>query len=105
MFWMRAGFILLILFLLWLDLGVLNRKAHVIRVKEALLWSAMWIAIGLSFSVFVYFGYQNHWLGLGKDPATGQVAIDPVDKVKLEGHTSTVKNQTGYVIEESLSVE
>ena len=105
MIWIWVGFIVLILALLALDLGVLNRKAHVIGVKEALKWSAFWIALGLSFSFFVYFGYQNHWLGLGMDPETGQVAVDPIDKVKLEGHTATVKYLTGYIIEKSLSVD
>ena len=104
MIWIWTGFIVLILGLLALDLGVFNRKAHVIGVKEALGWSAFWISLGLLFSVFVYFGYQNHWLGLGK-AADGTIAIDPVDKVRLEGHTATVKYLTGYVIEKSLSVD
>jgi tellurite resistance protein TerC len=105
MIWMWIGFIVLILALLALDLGVLNRKAHVIGVKEALGWSALWIALGVSFSVFVYFGYQHHWLGLGKDPATDKIALDPIDNVPLEGHTAAVKYLTGYVIEKSLSVD
>ena len=105
MIWMWVGFIVLILALLALDLGVLNRKAHVIGVKEALGWSAFWIALGLSFSIFVYYGYQNHWLGLGKDPATGNVLIDPIGKEPLEGRTATIKYLTGYVIEKSLSVD
>src|SRR5687767_4023126 len=105
MIWMWVGFIVLILALLALDLGVLNRKAHVIGVKEALGWSAFWIALVLSFSVFVYYGYENHWAGLSKDPKTGQVAKDPIDNVELQGHTATVKYLTGYVIEKSLSVD
>src|SRR5688500_2594184 len=104
MIWIWIGFVLLILALLALDLGVLNRKAHVIGVKEALGWSAFWISLGLLFSVVVYFGYDNHWLGLGKAP-DGTVAVDPVDKVELKGHTATVKYLTGYVIEKSLSVD
>src|SRR5688572_18835993 len=104
MVWVWIGFILLILLLLALDLGVLNRKAHVIGVKEALKWSAFWIALGLLFSVFVYFGYDNHWLGLGRD-ASGAVAVDPIDGTPMEGHHATVKYLTGYVIEKSLSVD
>ena len=104
MIWIWVGFILLILALLALDLGVLNRKAHVIGVKEALLWSAFWITLGLLFSIFVYFGYENHWLGLGRDH-DGTVKLDLIDKVPLEGHTATVKYLTGYVIEKSLSVD
>jgi tellurite resistance protein TerC len=104
MLWIWAGFLVFIIALLALDLGVLNRKAHVIGVKEALGWSAFWISLGLLFSIFVYFGYERHWLGLGLDSA-GAVAIDPVDKLPLEGHTATVKYLTGYVIEKSLSVD
>jgi tellurite resistance protein TerC len=103
MIWIWVGFVVLILALLALDLGVLNRKAHVIGVKEALGWSAFWIALGLSFSVFVYFAYENHWLGIGLQD--GQVRLDPIDKLPLEGHTATVKYLTGYVIEKSLSVD
>ena len=63
---MWGGFTVLILVLLALDLGVFHRKAHVVSVKEALGLSAVWIAFGLSFAVFVYYGYENHWLGLGR---------------------------------------
>ncbi len=59
------GFLILVLTLLALDLGVLHRKAHVVSMKEALWMSAFWIALGVGFSVFVYIGYENHWLGLG----------------------------------------
>lgn len=62
---MYAGFVLLVLALLALDLGVSQSKAHVVSVKEALGWSAFWIALGLAFSGLVWLGYGNHWLGLG----------------------------------------
>ena len=68
MLWFWIGFILFILFCLALDLGLLQRKAHEVSVKEALTWSAVWIAMALLFTVFIYFGYENHWLGLGKAP-------------------------------------
>jgi tellurite resistance protein TerC len=105
MIWIWIGFVLLILFLLALDLGVLNRKAHVIGVKEALGWSAFWIALGLSFSVFVYFGYENHWMGLGVADDGVSVAVDKIDGTPLEGKSATIKYLTGYVIEKSLSVD
>ncbi len=63
-----VGFICFILLLLALDLGVFHRKAHVVRMKEALGWSAVWITLGLAFSVFVYFAYGNHWFGIGTAP-------------------------------------
>src|SRR6476646_12130798 len=98
MIWVWIGFILLILGLLALDLGVFNRKAHVISVKEALGWSVFWIALGLLFSVFIYFAYERHWMGIGGK-------VDTVDNVINEGHHATVKYLTGYVIEKSLSVD
>jgi tellurite resistance protein TerC len=98
------AFILLILILLALDLGVFNRHAHVVTVKEALGWSALWISLGLLFSVFIYFAYENHWMKIGLD-AIGNVALDPIDKTPLEGRSATLKYLTGYVIEKSLSVD
>jgi len=98
MFWIWAGFVLLILGLLALDLGVFNRKPHVISVKEALGWSALWIALGMLFSVFIYFAYERHWLGIGG-------TVDSVDHVLNQGHSATVKYITGYLIEKSLSVD
>lgn len=67
-----------VLSLLALDLGVFHRKVHVISVREALTWSAVWIALSLAFNAVIYF-----WLGRG--PA--------------------VEFLTGYVIEKSLSVD
>ena len=62
--WLWAAFIIFILFLVVLDLGVFHRKAHVITLKEALTWSAVWIGVALVFNVFIYFAYQYHWFGL-----------------------------------------
>src|SRR5688572_10365163 len=98
MVWIWLGFVLFILLMLALDLGVFHRKAHVVRVKEALAWSAVWAAMGLSFSAFVYYGYENHWLGLGN-------AVDAVDGRINDGRSATLKYLTGYVVEKSLSVD
>ena len=98
MVWIWVGFIVFVLLMLALDLGVFHRKAHVVTLKEALTWSAVWITMGLSFSVLVYHGYENHWLGLGS-------AVDAVDGVINNGTTATIKYLTGYVVEKSLSVD
>jgi tellurite resistance protein TerC len=50
-----AGFIVFILAMLALDLGVFNRKAHAITMKEAGIWTAVWISLALIFNVVVYF--------------------------------------------------
>ena len=39
------GFIVFVLAMLALDLGVFHRRAHEVRVPEALLWTAIWIAL------------------------------------------------------------
>lgn len=67
-----------VLGLLALDLGVFHRKSHEIKIKEALVWSAVWISLALAFNAFVYFTR-------GSAPATEFLA--------------------GYLIEEALSVD
>ena len=63
--WLWIGFIALIISLLALDLGVLNRKAHAIGMREACGWVAFWVSLALGFNVLVYFIYANHWFGIG----------------------------------------
>src|SRR5215469_3686330 len=67
-----------IVILLFVDLAVINRGGRVLTFKQALLSSAMWIALALAFDVFIH-----QWLGAGK-------ALEFV---------------TGYLVEESLSVD
>jgi tellurite resistance protein TerC len=93
-----TGFLIFVLLLLALDLGVLHRKAHIVSMKEALLMSGMWIALGLAFSVFVYYGYEHHWLGLGS-------TVDSVDDTINDGQSATIKYLTGYIVEKSLSID
>ena len=98
MIWIWLGFIFFILTMLAFDLGVFHRKAHVVKLREAIAWSGVWIAMGLAFAGFVYFGYENHWLGLGS-------TVDAVDGKINDGFTATLKYLTGYVVEKSLSVD
>lgn len=98
MIWIWAGFLVFILLVLALDLGVLNRKAHVVSVKEALTFTVAVLFLAICFDVFVYFAYENHWLGLGQH-------LDRVDGVVNDGRLAAVKFLTGYVIEVSLSAD
>jgi len=68
------------------------------HVREALGWSAVWIALGLSFAVFVYYGYENRWFGLGG-------SVDSADGTQNDGRSAAIKYLTGYVVEKSLSVD
>jgi len=67
-----------VLVMLTLDLGVFHRKAHAVKVKEALAWSAIWIALALAYNLGIYF-----WMG----------------------KTKALEFLTGYLIEKSLSVD
>lgn len=101
------GFVAFILVLLALDLGVFHRKAHVVSVREALGWSALWISLGMAFTVFVYFGYEHHWLGLGTYPDATSVASTAASGVTYynDGASAVLKYLTGFVVEKSLSVD
>jgi len=59
LFW--ASFLAVILILLAVDLGVFHRHAHSVKVKEAAIWSLVWIVLSLSFGMWIYrnFGKQH----------------------------------------------
>lgn len=48
------GFALTVIFMLLLDLGIFNKKSHVISNKEAAIWSVFWIGLSMLFSIFIY---------------------------------------------------
>ncbi len=88
--WVWILFIALIIIFLALDLGVFHKNDHVIKTKEAGIWTAVWIAVALSFSGAI------HWLfssGLVENP-TG-----------LSPNNAVLKYITGYLIELSLSID
>ena len=76
--WHWAGFILCVVFFLALDLGVFHRRAHVVKFKEALTWTAIWVTFSLLFAAAL---------------------------VPLRGRQEAVEFVTGYVIELSLSMD
>jgi tellurite resistance protein TerC len=98
MIWAWVIFIGFVFLMLALDLGVFHRKSHVVGFKESLGWSAVWITLGVSFSVLVFYAYGNHWFGLG-------LQRDAVDGVLNTGGLAATKYLTGYVVEKSLSVD
>ena len=56
--WAWVAFFALIGVMLAVDLGVFQRKAHEIKVREALIWCAVWFSLALVFNAVVY-----HWRG------------------------------------------
>ena len=51
--WLWGIFAVVVLGMLALDLGVFHRKAHVIRFREAAIWSVVWVGLALSFNLLV----------------------------------------------------
>ncbi|SDE30505.1 tellurite resistance protein TerC [Pricia antarctica] len=84
------GFIAVVIVFLALDLGVFNKNDHVIKSKEAGIWTALWVTVALAFSGVIYWLFSE---GLIENP-TG---ITP--------NTAVLKYVTGYLIELSLSID
>lgn len=89
-----VGFIVLIMGALALDLGLFNRKAHVISTKEALRWTFVWVSMALLFNVFIYFAYENHWFHKGLEY-----------NITLTGKQAALQFFTGWLVEYSLSLD
>lgn len=71
-------FSLVVTVMLALDLLIFHRKAHKVKIKEAIVWSIIWIALALLFNIGIYFA---------------------------EGKEAALKFLTGYIVEKSLSVD
>lgn len=77
-FWIWAAFVAFVLALLLFDLLVFHREAHAVPLKEATIWSVVWIALGLSFTAVI-------WWWMGSERAGEYLA--------------------GYLLEKALSVD
>lgn len=60
-----AAFSVVVIFMLLLDLGIFNKKSHIVSNKEAAIWSLVWISISMIFSIFIYI-MTNETAGLEK---------------------------------------
>jgi TerC family integral membrane protein len=76
--WFWVGFIAFVLAMLALDLGVFHRKAHVVKPREAGIWVAVWVSLALLFAAGIWF---------------------------FKGSADALLFLTGYVVEQSLSVD
>lgn len=76
--WAWFAFIAFVIVMLAIDLGIFQRKAHVVKPKEAAIWTAVWVSLSLAMGLLFHF-----WLGSEK----------------------AIQFITGYVLEWSLSVD
>ncbi len=85
-FWIL--FVIFVLAMLALDLGVFNRKAHVVKFKEAVGWTIVWISLAGLFAVLLL--QYGHLMTGDHSRPNSQLSLEFI---------------TGYLIEESLSVD
>lgn len=97
--WLYGAFTAFVLFLLFLDLGVFHRKAHVVSIREATAWSVVWIALALLFN---YGFYQYALWKFPQDPRL--IALPGFDAVAAAKQVG-LEFLTGYVVEKSLAVD
>ena len=71
-------FTLFVLAMLALDLGVFHRRAHTVSIREASIWTVIWITLSLAFNAGLYF---------------------------MRGYQPALEFLTGYVLEKSLSMD
>ena len=110
-----GGFVIFIAAILVLDMLVIDRKAHVVSIKEAGTWTGVWIGLALLFSVFLWFhGDMVH--GIENMQDLQAVAARYAAHLKLDAsdfeaslqqyrHYMTISYISGYLIEKTLSVD
>jgi len=109
------SFLIFVVFVLALDLLVIGRKSHEVSVKEAAIWSAIWIFLALMFAAFIrYYGEYVHGIETIEDLRTKVQLFMPYLKLdytdfdaslELYRKTSSIDFLSGYLIEKSLSVD
>ncbi|MBC7901604.1 MAG: TerC family protein [Saprospiraceae bacterium] len=58
--WVWIFFFAVVLIALFVDIGIVNRSAHVPSRKETISWSIVWISLALLFNIFVYWQVGTH---------------------------------------------
>jgi len=87
------AFVLFIFLMVALDLGVFHRQPKSPTVRDAVVWTLVWVGMSLVFNGFVYMLYENNyaWASLASEHLSGQQAASQF--------------LLGYVLEKSLSVD
>ncbi|HEY1012878.1 MAG TPA: hypothetical protein VGE07_09265, partial [Herpetosiphonaceae bacterium] len=63
--WLWVAFNVFVLGMLALDLGVFHRTSHTVSVKEATIWSVVWISLAMMFNLGVYLFWDKMSPGSG----------------------------------------
>jgi tellurite resistance protein TerC len=97
--WMYFAFLGFVLLLLVLDLGVFHRTPHEVSIKEATVWSIVWVSLALLFN---YAFYQYALWRFPQDPRLMAIpGFDPQASAARAG----LEFLTGYIVEKSLAID
>ncbi|MEO7673341.1 MAG: TerC family protein [Pyrinomonadaceae bacterium] len=86
-YWVWILFYAVVLIALFVDIGIVNRTAHIPTRKETVMWSVIWVSLALLFNVFIYWQVGNHYNDWDLALAQAKLFL------------------TGYLIELSLSID
>lgn len=88
------SFLALMVVLIGIDLGLTHKQLEVMPLQRAARRSLVWFMIAMLFNIYIYFLYENNWLGWGV-----RSILD------IDGGEAATLFLTGYLIELSLSVD
>ena len=108
-------FIGAILGVLMLDLLVIGKKSHEVSLREAVIWTGIWVFLAMGFTVFLWF-FGEHLHGIGSSEELDQVLnkFYPLLSLDADSYTKSlelfrksiaINFISGYLIEKSLSVD
>jgi tellurite resistance protein TerC len=97
--WFYLLFTLFVLCILALDLGVFHREAHEVSIKEAAVWSVIWVLLALAFGAGLYFYCLNAFAG------SERLLANPNFNPALAAKQTALEYLTGYIVEKSLAVD
>jgi len=97
--WFYLAFTGFVLLMLALDLGVFHRKEHEVSIKEATIWSAVWVSLALFFNFLLY--QYTLW----RFPQDERLMATPGFVPDVAAWNVSLEFLTGYIVEKSLSVD
>jgi tellurite resistance protein TerC len=110
-----AGFLVLILLMLFIDLGVFSKNSHIVSLKESAAWTTVWISLSIGFYFFLRFhGDLIH--GINNMTELQEIIEKYKHPINIEGmvfdqalqvfnKNMSIQYLTGYIIEYSLSLD
>jgi tellurite resistance protein TerC len=94
--WFWIGFFALVALLLFLDLGVIHRRAREMSLRAAVGWTAAWVALGLSFTGVVYLMYEYQ---------LGGAHLHTYSRHATGGSDAAITYVSAYLLEQALSID